>query len=247
VFVAASSRCFSDKPFEEALRQIMDLEYDKVEIWMSEESDHLKPSVVVADPEKFFATYREVTRLSPIAFCFGSEVTPKQFEVFCKLAKQMRITQITVPASPLGTPFNAEIDRLKELLVISSQDGIRLSIPTRTGDLTEDPRTAVELCQATPGLGLTLDPSYYLCGPHRAAGFDQVYPYTFHTHLRDTSETQIQVKVGLGEVDYSRLISQLNRSRYARALSVDLFPELIETDQRPIEMRKLRLLLESLL
>ena len=247
MFVSASTRCFSDKPFDEALRQIVDLEYDKVEIWMSEESEHLKPSTVAADPEKCFAGYREVTRLSPVAFCFGTEVTPKQFEAFCKLAKQMRITQITVPASPLGTPFNAEIDRLKELLVISSQDGIRLSIPTRTGDLTEDPRTAVELCQATPGLGLTLDPSYYLCGPHRNAGFDQVYPYAYHTHLRDTSETQIQVKVGLGEVDYSRLISQLNRSRYGRALSVDLFPEMIETDQRPIEMRKLRLLLESLL
>lgn len=247
MFVAASTRCFSDKPFDEALRQIVDLEYDKVEIWMSEESEHLKPSTVLDNPDQFFARYRETTRLSPVAFCFGTEVSPEDFATICKLAKQMRITQITVPASPLGTPFNAEIDRLKELLVISSQDGIRLSIPTRTGDLTEDPRTAVELCQATPGLGLTLDPSYYLCGPHRNAGFDQVYPYTYHTHLRDTSETQLQVKVGLGEVDYSRLISQLNRSRYNRALSVDLFHELIEENQRAIEMRKLRLLLESLL
>jgi sugar phosphate isomerase/epimerase len=66
-------------------------------------------------------------------------------------------------------------------------------------------------------------------------------------HLRDTTPEQVQVRIGLGEIDYSRLISQLNRHKYARALSVDLFPELLPENQRPIELRKMRLLLESLL
>lgn len=248
MFVAASTRCFSDLPFAEAVHQLADLEYDKIEIWMDERGDHLKPSVVSGDPDKFFTQYRELTRMSPVAFCFGSEITPAEFTVICKLAKQMRITQVTVPASPLGTPFNAEIDRLKELLRIASQDAIRVSIPTRTGDLTEDPRTAVELCQATPGLGLTLDPSYYICGPYKHENHDAVYPYVYHTHLRDTSPDKVQVRVGLGEVDYSRLVSQLNRFKYGRALSVVVYPEMLEEiEQRPIELRKLRLLLESLL
>jgi len=248
VFVAASTRCFSDLPFAEALHQLAELEYDKIEIWMDEKGEHLKPSVVAADPELFFTRYREETRLGPVAICFGSDVVVSEFTAICKLAKQMRITQITVPASPLGTPFNAEIDRLKELLRIASQDAIRISIPTRTGDLTEDPRTAVELCQATPSLGLTLDPSHYICGPHRAENHDAVYPYVYHTHLRDTLPDQLQVRVGLGECDYSRLVSQLNRCKYGRALSVEIYPELLESlDQRPIELRKLRLLLESLL
>jgi sugar phosphate isomerase/epimerase len=136
---------------------------------------------------------------------------------------------------------------LKEFLRIGSQDGIRISITTKSGQLTEDPRTAVELCQATPGLGLTLDPSYYICGPHREASYDQIFPYVYHMHLRDTTPEQIQVRIGLGEVDYSRIISQLNRYKYARALSVDLFPEMLPDNQRPIELRKMRLLLESLL
>lgn len=247
MFVAASTRCFADHGFTAACHHLADLEYEKIEIWFDENSEHLKPSEVAADPEGFYARYRENTRLTPVAFWLGSEVNIPTFTALSRLAKQFRITQITINSSPLGTPFNAEIDRLKEFLRIGSQDGIRISITTKSGQLTEDPRTAVELCQATPGLGLTLDPSYYICGPHREASYDQIFPYVYHMHLRDTTPEQIQVRIGLGEVDYSRIISQLNRYKYARALSVDLFPEMLPDNQRPIELRKMRLLLESLL
>ena len=247
MFVAASTSCFSDVSFTEACHLITDLEYDKIEIWLNESGDHLKPSVVAANPEAFFAEYRETTRLTPVAFCLASDVNAATFSALSKLAKQMRVTQLTIPASPLGTPFNTEIDRLKEFIRIGSQDGIRVSITTKTGQLTEDPHTAVELCQSTPGLGLTLDPSYYICGPHRGVGFDQVYPYVFHVQLRDTTPEQLQVRIGLGEIDYSRMISQLNRCKYSRALCVNLFPEMMDEIQRPIELRKMRLLLESLL
>ena len=77
--------------------------------------------------------------------------------------------------------------------------------------------------------------------------YDQVYPYIYHTHLRDTTPDQIQVPVGLGQIDYSRIISQLERVKYSRALSVEILPELTDEAARLIELRKMRLLLESLL
>lgn len=247
MFVAASTRCFWDKPFAEACYLLDDLEYDKIEIWFDENQDHLKPSEVVRAPEAFYSRYRESTRLTPIAFGIDSEIDVPAFKVLSKLAKQFRSAQITIPASKLGTPFNAEIDRLREILRIASQDGILVSIKTKTGHLTEDPNTAIELCQATPGLGLTLDPSYYVCGPHRDHSFDQVYPYVYHVHLRDSSPEHLQVPIGLGQMDYSRLISQLRRVKYTRALSVELLPEFTDPADRNIELRKMRLLLESLL
>jgi sugar phosphate isomerase/epimerase len=247
VFVAASTRCFSDKSFAEACFLLDDLEYDKIELWLSEDSPQITPSQIIADPDGFCTRYREVTRLSPMAFCLEGDVKPADFAVLTRVAKQMRIAQITIPASKLGTPFNSEIDRLRGFLKIASQDGILISIKTKTGHLTEDPDTAIELCQAAPGLGLTLDPSYYVCGPHKNAAFDQVYPYVFHLHLRDSTPDQVQVPVGLGHIDYSRLVSQLERVKYTRALSVEVLPELCEPNARLIELRKMRLLLESLL
>lgn len=247
MFVAASTQCFGDRIFADACQQLSDLEYDRIEIWMDEESDHLKPSLVAESPERFLTLYREMTRLTPVAVCLAHDVPSETFAGVAKLAQMMRITQVTVPSSPLGTPFNEEIDRLRALLAIANQHGVRLSIKTKTGDLTEDPRTAVELCQAARGLGITLDPSYFICGPHREASFDQVYPYVCHVHLRDTTATELQVPVGLGEIDYSRLINHLRRENYRRALSVELYPSLTKDADRALEMRKIRMLLETLL
>jgi len=247
VFVAASTRCFAEMPFEQACEQISELQYDKVEIWLDENQDHLKPSQVIADPEGFCSRFRDATRLTPIAMSIENDLSVKDFHVLVRVAQQFRLTQITIPASPLGTPFNAEIDRLRELHRIASADGIKIAIKTQTGHLTEDPHTAVELCQSTPGLGLTLDPSYYILNTGDDVSFDQVYPHVFHVHLRDTSATELQVRIGLGLIDYSRLISQLQRYGYKLALSVELLPELMGDADRAVEMRKMRLLLESLL
>lgn len=247
MFVAANTRCFGDKPFIEACELITDLEFDKVELWLCESSDHLKPSQVCEDPEALANRFRESTRLTPVALSLDHDVDADTIAGLSKLAKHLRITQLTLPASPLGTPFNEEIDRLREFLGIAAADGVRLSIETKTGQTTEDPQTAVEVCQSVKGLGLTLDPSYYICGPHGGGSFDQVYPYVTHVHLRDTSLRELQVNVGLGEVDYTRMISQLRRENYRRALSVDLLHELTSPQNRPLEMRKLRMLLETLL
>jgi sugar phosphate isomerase/epimerase len=248
MFVAASTRCFSDKGFAEACHLITDLEFDKLELWFDENSQHLRPSEVVKNLEGFFAQYREATRLTPVAFALEHDVPAAVLHDLCKLAKLMRVAQITVPASSLGTPFNEEIDRLRTFVRLANEETIRLSIKTKNGTLTEDPRTAVELCQSVRGLGLTLDPSYYLCGPHSSRDIDSLIPHVFHVQLRDSTTRQLQVQVGLGELDYTRLISQLRKDNFDRILSVELLPELYDAEiNRLLEMRKLRMLLETLL
>jgi sugar phosphate isomerase/epimerase len=179
--------------------------------------------------------------------CLDSDIDAAAFQILTRVAKQLKVAQITLPASRLGTPFNSEIDRLREFVKIASQDGVLVSLKTKIGHLTEDPDTAIELCESARGIGLTLDPSYFLCGPHRGGLYDQVYPYIYHVHLRDSNPDQIQVPVGLGQIDYSRVISQLERVKYNRALSVEILPELGDPATRSVELRKLRLLLESLL
>jgi sugar phosphate isomerase/epimerase len=73
-------------------------------------------------------------------------------------------------------------------------------------------------------------------------------PHVRHVHLRDTGRApgQLQVRVGQGEVEYSRIVSQLGRYRYDRALTVDIR----DTPDPPFamepEVRKLKYLLESM-
>ncbi|MGH7127248.1 MAG: sugar phosphate isomerase/epimerase family protein, partial [Planctomycetaceae bacterium] len=94
MYVAASTHCFAEKPFAEACYLITDLEYDKIELWMSEDSEQLRPGRVAADPERYFAHVRETTRLTPIAIALAEDTTPETLSGVCRFAKLLRIAQV---------------------------------------------------------------------------------------------------------------------------------------------------------
>jgi sugar phosphate isomerase/epimerase len=247
VFVSASTECFADLPLVEALDRLVDLEYTSVEIGLVESGRQLRPSEVLANLDRAVKLCRDTHRLTPVAFTVdmpeGSDYYQK-FAACCKLAKATKVIAIAVAASELGTPFNAEIERLRELVKIASEDGILVGIKTETGRLTENPDTTLSLCNNVKGLGITLDPSHFIFGPHRAS-YDPLLKHVVHTHLRDTKKEKLQVRVGQGEVEYGKLITQLAMIGYQRALSVHMQP--LEDADHNGEMRKMRLLLESLL
>jgi sugar phosphate isomerase/epimerase len=234
-------------PISAACGQLEDIGFDKAEIWINSQFEQLTVKDVVDDTDAVVTQLREASRLSPVALFLEDEVSLSDFEAILSFAKQLRIAQVTIHASPLGTPFNTEIDRLRERNSACHKEGVRLSILTKTGHLTQDPHTAVELCQSVKGLGITLDPSYYICTPQGSIEHDVVFPYVAHCHLRDTSTTELQVPGGLGDVDYNRITSILRQEGFKGNLSVDLLPNTMTGDERQLELRKLRLLLESML
>lgn len=248
MFVAASTECFPDLGLHDALARLVDLEYTSVEIGIREAAGKLRPSRVLADLDAAVAECRDTHRLTPVAYDIDLEPGDdyyKQFAACCKLAKATKVVTVTVPAAELGTPFNAEIERLRELVSISSRDGVVVGIKTEVGRITQDPDTAVVLCDNVKGLKITLDPSHYVYGPHKGHSYEQVLKHVCHVQLRDTSKDKLQVRVGQGEIEYGRLMSQLGKYNYARALSVCIEP--MEGVDHAAELRKLRLLLESLL
>lgn len=246
--VAITSRIFQDLSLSEACRTASELEYDKLELCFSEEKGDWSAARVGQDPELFASKYYEMTRLTPVAFYVLYDIDRDDFKGLCKFAKKLKVTQITLPSSPVGAPYNTEVDRLKDFVAIATQEGVRLSIKTETGMLTEDPHTAVEICQAVKHLGLTFDPSYYLCNSTgKELDYDMLLPHIFHVHLRDSSYDDLQVLTGLGHIDYNRLIAQLQSVNFNRTLSIDLLPERTPKETRELELRKLRLLTESLL
>ena len=66
--------------------------------------------------------------------------------------------------------------------------------------------------------------------------------------LRDTGKApgKFQVRVGQGEIEYGRIISQLQRYRYDRLLTVALHDIAEAPFAMETEVRKLKYLLESL-
>jgi len=233
----------------QAIDRIIDLEFVNVEIDVHEDGNHLRPSEVAANLDAAIDVCRNTHRANVIAYSIGIDADGdehyRQFAACCRLAKATKVVSLTVPSAELGTPFNQEVEHLEKLVALAESEGVRVAINSQLGCLSEDPDTVVVLCDNVKGLGVTLDPSHYICNPNGAKNYDRLLKYTHHVHLRDTTRTQLQVRIGQGEVEYGRLINMLRKTGFDRSLSVHM-EELDDVDHMA-EMRKMRLLLESLL
>ena len=252
MFVAASAHCLSHMPLDEAMDLLVHLQFTAVELPILKEGKFLTPADVHADLQEAVLRCRETHRLDICALLVdlgeANDEAYNQFHSICKLAKALKVHTITVPSAELGTPFNEEVEHLGRLVAIAGMEGIRVSIKNETGRISQDPDTLKLLCNHVDGLGITLDPSHFVYGPHGGVDYDPLLKFVYHTHLRDTRKDELQVRVGQGEIEYGRLVSQLQREGYDRALCVDIYPvEGEDAEQHAGELRKLRLLLESLL
>lgn len=250
MIVAATTDCFPDLSLPDALAKLTDLEFTNVEIGIRESSKQLTPSQVQENLEAAVGACTRNHRLTTVAYYVdpGNEEEPAYYERFaacCQLAKATRVVTLCVPGAELGTPFNGEIERLRKLVQIASADSLVVAVHTEVGKMTQDPDTVVVLCDNVSGLGVCLDPSHYICGPHAGGNYEQVLKYVRHVHLRDTSKDNFQVRVGQGEIEYGRLTTQLTKYKYTRALSAHITAT--EGVDHDAELRKIRLLLESLL
>ncbi|MEE8450786.1 MAG: TIM barrel protein [Thermoguttaceae bacterium] len=249
MFVAASTTCFPNLPLSDAFQKLVDLEYSCTEIAIHEHGRQFKPSEVVENLDRAIDICRNTHRLDVCSYNLKIDATDqehyRQFAAICKLAKATKVVSITVPSAEVGTPFNQEVEHLRELVGIASVDGVRVSTSSQLGRLSADPDTVSVLCGNVKGLGLTFDPSHYICQPNAEVDAQKVIKYVYHVRLRDTSKEALQVRVGKGVVEFGRLLTQLRQVGYNRALCVDI-TEMPEVDHMA-EMRKMRLLLESLL
>ena len=256
MFVSCSTLCFSREPLESALRHIAELEFDKIELAIVEGGNHLRPSEVAENVEAALHRLRRGPSSTPASLYLdfgdvdpGGPVLRKRFEAMCRLAKVLTVAVLTIPAAPLGHSFDDEVHRLTTLAGFAMREGLVLSVETHSKSLTADPAAALALCKAIPGLGLTLDPSHYVQGPYKVMDVDALYHYVQNIHLRDTGKRpgEFQVRVGQGEIEYNRVVNQLTRHGYDRGLTISILDRPEPPFEVEVEIRKLKLLLESLL
>lgn len=252
VYVACSTLCFSKLSLEDALQTIREMHFAKADLAIHTAGPHLTPADVCADPVRTAQRLKASNlQLAAIHLDTGDTSDEEAREFLRAVARLARVSTaplLTIPAARAGSDFDAEAARLQEWARITESEGIILTVETHSNAVTGDPLGAVELCRRVAGLGLTLDPSHYHTGPHAGMNYDPLFPFVRHVRLRDTGNAlgQFQVRVGQGEIEYGRIISQLERCQYDRALSVDVRD--VADNPFPVEpeVRKLKYLLESL-
>jgi sugar phosphate isomerase/epimerase len=252
VYVACSTLSFSKLSLEDALRTIREMHFTKADLAIHAVGPHLTPAEVAADPGWIAQRLKAANLpLAAIHLDIG-HVTPDDarnlLKAVARLARVSTTPVVTVQPAVLGSDFDAEVFRLTDWVKVVAAEGVILTIETLSTSVTADPLGAVELCRRIPGLGLTLDPTHYQLGPHGAVNYDALFPFVKHVRLRDSGNgpEHFQLRIGQGDIEFGRIISQLERCRYERALTVDVRD--IPDSPFPIEpeVRKLKYLLESL-
>jgi len=249
VIVAASTECWPADDLQSCIETLQDLDFVAIEIAIHESGRHTRPSEILADPDRAVQLLRHTHRLDisgySIELASTGEDHYEDFHQICRIAKATKVVNLTVPSAELGTPFNEEVEHLQKLVQIAETEGVRVALRSQLGCLSEDPDTLMVLCNNVDGLGLTLDPSVYIAGPAKGKSLDNILKFVINTHLRDTRPEAFQVSVGQGEVDYGKLVTQLEREKYDRALTIHM--EEMEGIDHRVELRKLRRLLETLI
>ncbi|MGL6195544.1 MAG: sugar phosphate isomerase/epimerase family protein [Thermoguttaceae bacterium] len=248
MFVSASTGCFANLSIPDALEKLSDLEYTAAEIVVDEEGP-LRAADLESRFDELIQLCRTSRRITPSTIHFNVDPLNENyfdyFTVCSKLAKATKIVTISVLPAKLGTPFNAEVERLKKLVNIGVRDGAHVSLVTMLDTLTENPDTLGSLCKTVNGLTVCLDPTHFIYSCPKPKEYDPIIEYITHVRLRDSTKDMFQVQIGQGIVEYGKLVIQLNKVGYRRALCVDLA---VLPNLDPIaELRKMRLLLESLL
>lgn len=250
MFVAATADCYRDQPLDFVFDKLSHLEFANVEIAIREGSKHITPQQVRDDFDWACDRCQFTNRLTVIGYFFDiSTEHPEYIELFtacCNLAKATKVVTVSVAAGVHGTPFNEEVERCKELVEIAEKHGVRVAMRTQVGHLSDDPDKVSVFCSHVKGLGLSLDPSHYLYGRgEEEANYEHLLPFVHNVTLRDSTKDELQVRIGQGVIEYGKLINLLRKQGFKRALCVDV--EARPDIDHDGELRKLRLLLESLL
>ncbi len=249
MFVAATTQCFPERPLDAAIEKLADLEFSHIEIGIHESGQHIKPSDVRSDPARCYDIINSTRRLTVGSLSLEIEGEGEEyFDTFtkcCELAKLSKIVTLTVDSGEHGTPFNEEVERYKSLVKIAERHGVRVAMRSKVGNLSADPDTVSVICGHVEGLGLSLDPSHYHYNqPPETMTYEKLIRYVHNVYLRDSTPQDLQVRVGQGIIEYGKLINLLRKVGYDRALCVDIQPQ--DDIDHDGELRKLRLLLESL-
>lgn len=254
MYVACSSLCFARAPLPEVLRKVREMAFQKVDLAVHESGPHLRPSEVTADLPRVVQKLRGANlAFSAFHVEFGSELDETQLctqmSGVARLARAVAAPLITIRAGPIGSDLDAETERLSLLATACTVEGVMLCVETHSQTVTADPCGAVELCHRVPGLGITLDPTHYMVGPHKGDLPEDLYKLVRHVRVRDSGHEpdQFQMCVGQGKIEYGRIIAKLERLGYNRVVAIDYHD--IADSPFPVlpEVRKLKYLIESMI
>jgi sugar phosphate isomerase/epimerase len=231
----------SKQPLEPALKTVADMGFKYADVMCLWWVPHVNVDSLVKDFDAEAARAEKAladNKLKVSNFTFD-DITAKPFDEYktrftavVKLAVRLKAPLINVMAPPAKSDRADMIAKLKVIHKIAADHGIKLTLETHMGQMTEIPADAEKICKEIPGLGLTLDPSHYYAGPNQGKSFDNLYPYVMNTGFRAGGMTPktIQMPWGQGPIDFAAVVRKLEAGGYKGYYVVEYLEGLGDVD-----------------
>ena len=233
MIIACTTLCYCDSPIEIALENVAQMGFRNIDFAAVEGWKHKGcfPSDLVKSGDAILARFKPVIdkhQLKIVALNCGlgtsdiKEALPRAEALF-NFGKKFGVKIITFGAGS-NTQTVAEVaEFFRPIVKLAADYGITVTGETHIGQITEKPQDAVELTRQCPGMFLTLDPSHYHAGPPQGKGFEIVYPFVKHLHIRDAgmSRETLQMPFGTGRIDWAGILRSLRKVGYDGIISME--------------------------
>lgn len=117
--------------------------------------------------------------------------------------------------------FALSVEELTWMVAEAGARDLQCNIEPCAGSIAQHPDDAVRLCQAVPGLGLTVDYAHQVqleLGPNE---IEALHPYARHFHAKQSAPGTFQARPDEGVIDFARLVRKLQTDGYDGVMSVE--------------------------
>ena len=164
--------------------------------------------------------------------------TQKRFEglaTFCQKAGFESIMMLPGGVNEGQTEeeaFDTSVAELQKMVAVAQEKGIQCNVEPNGGSVAGTPDDGARLCEAVPGLGLTLDYHHQLQLGFNVDQIEPMHKYAKHFHAKQSAQDEFEVKPDAdnGVIDFNRLMRKLKEDNYDGVVTIEFVaaPDVIE-------------------
>lgn len=117
--------------------------------------------------------------------------------------------------------FDVSVEALGRMVKVAEAKGIQCNIEPCKGSIANHPDDAIQLCEAVPGLGLTLDYAHQVLIGLGHDEIEPLHPYAKHFHAKQARPDAFMARPDEGAIDFGRLVRKLKEEDYDGVICIE--------------------------
>ncbi|MAE63036.1 MAG: hypothetical protein CMJ18_02085 [Phycisphaeraceae bacterium] len=244
--IAGATFSFGDLTLEQSASLLAGLGFAFADVgagWSNYQQ--VSPRAAADDPDREAARLRRVMEANGLAV---SELFLMQFEdpinhpdVAARRATSIIFDQVTTFAAKAGfesvmmipgqvhedlgqeprEAFDTSAEALRSMVGVAQDKGLACNIEPCMGSVAHEPTAAIALCEAVPGLGLTLDYAHQVQLDLDHEQIEPMHRYARHMHAKPSAPGTFQVPADESVIDFPRIVRKLEADRYDGVFCVE--------------------------